>query len=249
MDEDFIADENPATRLWELLTEWRVSGPGVMIYEQRGGSGDFWEQSVEAVHWCDLVADQVEFQGESDSRIEQEMRPILGQCRSAIFSLENAMTAAPNVTREHISESSLLALRFFARSWRPVKLEAEAAAEVLDLVRRLRDLVVKAEDIGPDAKDYISRLAINIEATLTANRIWGTVDLEDQSLQLAAAVQAFVISGEGVNDETKTESKPLLVRLQKRLSTTFWVDVVPKMIGASWDAGQKALEQGPPHGG
>lgn len=125
------------------------------------------------------------------------MAPIIGECQSAIFSTGHDMTSGSNTFRSHIEETSLLALRFFARSWRPVRLEAEAAADVLDLVRKLRDVVVGSEDIAPEAKDYISPLAANIEATLTAHSIWGTVDLQDQSMQLAAAVQNFVMGAEG----------------------------------------------------
>lgn len=102
---------------------------------------------------------------------------------------------------------------------------------------------------SPEAKDYISPLAANIEATLTAHSIWGTVDLQDQSMQLAAAVQNFVMGAEGVGEETKAEGRPFLVRLQKRLSTTFWVDIVPKLVDTGWSAAQKAIGQGPSDGG
>lgn len=243
--DDLTGDDNPATRLWLLLTEWRVSAPGAMIYEQRGGPGEFWQQSVEAVRLCELVEDQVEAQSATDDRIAGEMAPILTACKAAIFSVDHVMSASTNSVREQISEASLLALRFFARSWRPVTLQADAAAEVLDLVRRLRELVLQTDSIDPRAKDYISRLTSNIEATLTASRIWGTVDLEDQSLQLAAAVQAFVVGGQDVDEKTKAEGKSHLVRLQNRLTTMFWVDVAPMIVGAGWNYAQRAIGAGP----
>jgi hypothetical protein len=95
--------------------------------------------------------------------------------------------------------------------------------------------------LAPEVTDYIARLTMNIESTLSSARIWDIVNLRDQSMQLAAALQVFVADSD-VDPVVKAEFEPLLVRLRRRLQTSFWVDVVPKMIGAGVNVGQKAIE-------
>lgn len=244
MNTDLLGDRNPAMKLWELLAMWRVTPGGQSVFEQRGGRANFWNSSVEAVRWCDLTLDEVVAQGEYDPPIVEDMRSVLEQCRDAIFSIVYVMNATPAEAREHISEASLLHLRLFARSWQPVSLEPNARGDVLDLVQRLRALVVGSSDLIPEVKDYIVRLTMNIETTLTASKIWGDVNLREQSMQLASAVQVFIVDNEAVDDHLKDEAKPLLIRFWGRLTTSFWVDVVPKMIGAGIGVGQHAIEQG-----
>lgn len=241
---------NPAQLLHQRLSDWAVVPPNQSIVDHRGRNEEnrpaitvWYERVSEAARWLDATEREAQRQESARPGPAFALEPVWTKCYLAILTPEEPATTAASQERRLVSDDVLRTLALVGAAWHQVyPADPQAYADVLDLVRRTRDLVSESAHLDGETKSYITQLTLHCESVLADVRNRGVGDVRQAATELVGALQIHFLDNKSGDSEEQQAVETITVRLKKRIETVFWAEFVPLMIGAGIDAGQRALE-------
>lgn len=246
-------EQNPAQLLYDRLANWRTVPANWSIVDHRGENQEsrptvsvWYERVGEAVRWLDATKREAMRQEAAQPGPPFDLELVWQRCYVAILTPDNPGLSPQSQERQLVDAEILRTVAFVAAAWQQIHpADPQAYADVLDLVRRTRDLVTESGHLSVDTKEYIHRLTMHCETVLVQVRNRGATDVRQAATELAGALQIYYLDDKSEDQNEQQEIQSIVVRLKKRVETAFWTEFVPRMIGAGIDSGQRALE-GPP---